>query len=607
MGLAARLSRRPHYLWDLRPYFRQCWLRLVLGSVAGIAMNTAIVLPPIMLGRAIDAVRAVERGDAQMGAVGVAVAMLILGTLATEGPRVLKRWWLQSGNARIRAGIRADALRGVLEWPMGQLHSTPTGDLLSRIIGDVEVLGVGVREFTVEAWDTVLFSISLVTALFVYDARLSALALPAVPAALVLAHYTRRAVAGRTTEAREASASLTAALEEHLLGVRVLRLFGRAPAAVARVKALSHRVSETKVAQSRLEALLGPLYQALIGVGVVIVIWRGGARVVDGAMTLGAFVAYLELYLRFVNRGFRLPQLVNSIQRGGAAYERIGPLLMGGTGRTPVVSRPDSPGVRLADVVMRYPGATANALDGVSLDVPTGTLLAVTGAVGSGKSALARVLVGLYGVERGDVSAGSVGATGYLPQEPLLFSGTIAENVALQFTSPPDPERVARAVGVAALDLADFPDRLATQIGERGVRVSGGQRQRIGLARAVAATDHPPRLLVLDDPFSAVDVETEVRIVRALRETFGPAAPVAARATIVLCSHRLAAFPLADQVVVLEKGRVAERGPHAALLEADGLYARIYRAQSVTAAGSVGGASDMSGALSAPPRGSGGP
>src|SRR5687768_1723880 len=152
------------YLWHLRPYFRQVSGALVLGSLAGIVMNTAVILPAILLGNAIDKALALDRGEATPGEMTLAALLLIGGTLATEGPRVFKRWWLITANARIRANLRADALRGALSRPIADLHRTSIGDQMARIVGDVEVLGVGVREFTIETWDTVLFSLSFLVA-----------------------------------------------------------------------------------------------------------------------------------------------------------------------------------------------------------------------------------------------------------------------------------------------------------------------------------------------------------------------------------------------------------------------------------------------------------
>src|SRR5882672_1409663 len=248
------------FLWEMRPYFRQVAGQLVLGSLAGIVMNTAVVLPAILLGRAIDRVLALERGDATAADVGWAALAFVAGTLLTEMPRISKRWWLMTANARIRANVRADAFRGVLGWPMARLNTTPIGDLMARIVGDVEVLGVGVREFTIEIWDTVLFSLSFVVALLVFDPALTLQALIPVPCAMILAHATGRWVTRRTTSAREANADLTSALQEHLAGVRVLRLFGRASASVDRVAQLSKRFAERNLSVFRLKGGLQPVY-----------------------------------------------------------------------------------------------------------------------------------------------------------------------------------------------------------------------------------------------------------------------------------------------------------------------------------------------------------
>jgi len=603
-----------HYLWELRPYFRHTAGELLLGSICGILMNTMIVLPAVMLGRAIDTTLAFDKGQASLHDVAWAALAYLLGALATQIPRLGKRWWLMTANARIRANLRADALRGVLNWPMERLHTSPIGDLMSRIVGDVDVLGVGLNEFTVETWDTLLYSLSFVVTMFLYDPRLSALALLPTPFAMLLAQAVGRWMRRRTTAAREANAALTSTLQERLAGIRVLKLFGRTQSSAGQVETRSRRLADANLAVVRLREGLKPVYSTLMVAGVVLAVGMGGQRVIAGAMTLGAFVGYVQLFLQFTGRAYRIPQMFNSIQSGGAAYARLKPLLapaLSVQGEPPFASyvpgwvvglnqplpvpprieeRPLS--VQLKSVTFRYPGAAKPALQDVSLEIPAGSFVAVTGPVGCGKSALLRAILGLYPLEAGAITINGqsfeqipgeerTNRIGYLPQDPYLFSGSIRENITFGVDYADNDQRVAATARTAILetDLQTFPIGVETQIGELGVRVSGGQRQRIALARSLAATSVSPGLLLLDDPFSAVDLDTEAQLITSLRQVFGRHAPPQRRATILLSSHRLAAFPLADTIIVLDQGRIIESGPHAELMAAGGLYAHIFQAQ----------------------------
>jgi ATP-binding cassette subfamily B protein len=603
-----------HYLWELRPYFRHVAGELLLGSMCGILMNTMVVLPAILLGRAIDVALAFEKGQASLQTVAWAALAFFGGTLATQVPRLGKRWWLITANGRIAANLRTDALRGVLGWPMERLHSTPIGDLMSRMIGDVEVLGVGIREFVIETWDTLLFSLSLVVAMFIYDARLSVLALLSTPFAMLLAQAVGRWVRSRTTTAREENATLTNTLQEQLLGIRVLKLFGRTDYASDQVDAQSQALADANLAVVRLREGLKPVYPTLMFAGVALVVALGGQRVVRGAMSVGAFIAYMELFRRFTTRAYRIPQMFNSIQAGGAAYARLTPLLAPALnvqgeprfasympGRVAGLDYPlptppelgEHPlSVELQSVVFRYPNAAQPAVQNVSLEIQAGSFVAVTGPVGSGKSALLRAILGIYPLEAGyilldgrtleQIPADERAARiGYLPQDPYLFSGSIYENIAFGENDVSLAARITNTAHVAALesDLQSFPKGIDTQIGELGVRVSGGQRQRIALARSLASSHISPGLLLLDDPFSAVDLDTEAQLIASLRKSFGRTAPRGRQATIILSSHRLAAFPLADQVIVLDQGHIVEIGAHETLMSAGGLYARIYQAQ----------------------------
>ena len=600
---------RPRLLAPLRPYLRQVAGLLVVGSVAGIVMNIAVVLPAVLLGRAVDTVLAYARDEVPFGDVTRAVVLLVAGTVATEVPRIGKRYWLGVARARVRASLRADAVRGVLDWPADRLHRTAVGDVIARVLGDVEVIGTGVGEIIVETWDTVLFSLALVVAMVLYDPSLSLWALAPVPAALTLARLTGAQVARRTLAARQADTALTQMVQEGLTGVRLLTVFGRREHYAERVGMLARQRARAELAATRLDAALAPVYSTVVTAGVVLVVWMGGNRAAAGPLTAGGFVAFLQLFIRFTGRAHRIPLMVNRLQSAAAAFSRVAPLLAAPPAPTgfrssfrgnridaPAVPadppiRPDRPAhVRLEDVSFTYPGGSTVALAGISLDIGPGTLVGVTGPVAAGKSALARLILGLYEPSGGRVRVDGQqphtwtppqrAGVGFVAQDYPAFSATVAENIVLTHTGG-DGLRVTEAVQVTDLgaDLAAMPAGLATEVGALGVRVSGGQRQRIALARALAAPTGRRRLLVLDDPFSAVDLATEARIIAALRQAVGPDAAPQHRATIVLCSTRLAAFPEADQIVVLDSGRIAERGRHDDLLNAGGLYARIFHAQ----------------------------
>ena len=311
----------------MRPYARQVAGLLSVGSLCGVLMNTAVVLPAILLGHAVDVVLAHDRGEADAAAVTRAVLLLVAGTLATELPRIGKRYSLGVARNRIRANVRADAVRGVLSWPADTLHRTSVGEVLARVVGDVEVLGRGVGEVIVETWDTLLFSLALAVAMLVYDPTLGLLALAPVPAAIVLAKAVGARVSRRTLRAREANAAVTACAQEGLIGLRQLRAAGRGGAYTARLRALADRQADAELAAARLDATLAPVYALLVTGGVVAIIWLGGLRVVAGELSVGDLVALLGLFARFTGRAHRIPQMVNRVQAAGAAYTRLVPLL----------------------------------------------------------------------------------------------------------------------------------------------------------------------------------------------------------------------------------------------------------------------------------------
>jgi ATP-binding cassette subfamily B multidrug efflux pump len=603
---------KPHYLWEMRAYYRQVGGEVLLGSLCGVVANAAASLPAILLGKAIDTVLAFDQGQADLKTVTLSALAFLGGSLLTELPRIGRRWWVRTAAARIRSNLRADLMRGILGLPMEKLHGMAVGDLMARVIGDVDVVGQAIRMFMVDVWDTVLFSITLIVTMAIYDSNLTLLALAPAPFALLLSQLVGNRVRRRTGAARAANSRLTAALQENLAGIRVLRLFGRSQASLDQIRELSQSQQDANLAVVRLRDGMAPVYTTLLLVGIGLIIAVGGEQVIAGVMTVGSFVAFTQMFLRFSSRSNRLPRLVNNIQSGAAAYDRLRPWL---AEALPVQGEPkqasfdpwrimaedalpaaeptlthQAPSISLRKVSFYYPHTHNPVLRGIDLEIAAGEFVAVTGPVGCGKSALMHIILGEYPVRRGEVLWGDrnieripleerAARIGYLAQDAYLFSGSVAENIAFDRTQMDIQTSVQRAA--LGPDLETFPQGIDTQIGEQGMRVSGGQRQRIALARALAESPHArPDLLLLDDPFSAVDLQTEQQIIRALRLAYGPRAPLEKRATIILASHRLLTFPLADRVVVLNNGRIVETGGHVELLAAGGLYAQIFNAQS---------------------------
>jgi ATP-binding cassette subfamily B multidrug efflux pump len=338
----------------------------------------------------------------------------------------------------------------------------------------------------------------------------------------------------------------------------------------------------------RSRGTLTPLFAMLGGAGTLIVLWAGGREVIAGRLSVGGLVAFNAYLVLLSWPTIALGWIIGIWQRGLAAWIRVRELLS----TAPRIA--DPPGQAGAEVALGAPSIEVRdlsvvvdgrrLLDGVSFSLPAGATLAIVGPTGAGKTTLVDAIVRLQEVAPGTVVVGGHdvtriplatlrGRVGYAPQDAFLFSATVAENIGFGIHDPgPDaPERIRQAAEAAGLapDIASLPDGYDTMVGERGITLSGGQRQRVALARALAAE---PKILILDDSLSSVDAQTEREILTRLR-------PILAGRTSILISHRVAAVKDADQILVLDGGRVAEIGTHGALLEKGGVYASLYREQ----------------------------
>jgi ABC-type multidrug transport system fused ATPase/permease subunit len=555
----------------LRPYRGGAVLSIVL---AGTAMVGTAALP-WLIGRAIDEI---DGGDRH------ALKLLCVGLVAAGLVRLVFSVWRRIVSGRVSLAVEYDLrnhLYGHLQsLELGFFDRQQTGQLMSRATVDLQsirfFLGYGLV-WIAQAGLTILFAAA---AMFAKDPTLAALSLTPVPFVVaVAARYGRRSRPA-LQEVQQRIAELTAEAEENISGVRVVKAFAAEPRQLERFREAVRRVFDQAMFSNRLSAFYQPFIGFLPNLGLAVILVVGGRRVINGALTPGDFAAFYTYLLMLISPMRTLGIALSFAQRATASGARLFQLL----DREPqLVSPPDaqplpagSGRVELRNVSFEYEDGPPILRD-IDLEVEGGTTVALVGGTGSGKSTLVSLLSRQYDVTAGSVRIDGVDVreleTGSLRREigvvtddPFLFSASVHDNLAY---GRPDATReeveLAAERAQAAGFIAELPDGYDTVVGERGLTLSGGQRQRIAIARALV-TD--PRILVLDDATSSVDASTEQAIKLALREA------MQGRTTFVI-AHRLSTIALADDIVVLEVGGIAARGPHEALLRESELYAEI--------------------------------
>ncbi len=555
----------------LKPYTRGAVISLVLAALA----MAATVAIPWLTGRAVDAITRGDRAELQRMVALIGGIALVRVSLS-----VARR--LVAG--RVSLGVEVD-LRNLVyahlqSLELGYFATTQTGQLMSRATVDLQsvrfFLGYGLV-FIVQSALTILLAAA---AMLVLQPGLGALALLPVPfVVLVAARFGRRSRPS-LLEVQQRIAELTADVEENVSGVRVVKAFAAEPRRLERFRGSVTRVFDQSMHATRLRAFYNPFIGFLPNLGLAVILLVGGRQVVEGSLSLGDFTAFYAYLLMLIAPMRQLGIALGLAQRATASGERLFELL----DREPRLAAPADAAplpagrgrVELREVTFAYEGAPPSLRD-VSLVVEEGTTVALVGGTGSGKSTLVRLIARLYDptsgsvlVDGADVRAVDLAALrrsiAVVDDDPFLFSATVAENIAYGRPRAArwEIERAAERAQAAGF-VAELPDGYDTRVGERGFTLSGGQRQRLAIARALLVD---PRILVLDDATSSVDATTEQAIKLALREV------MAGRTTFVI-AHRLSTIALADDIVVLEAGRVAARGSHALLLERSPLYAEI--------------------------------
>ncbi len=556
----------------LRPYRKQLWGSLIF---AWAAMGMTVLIP-WLIGRAVNAIQDHDKPEL------LPLALAILGaSILRLGMTVVRRLVAGKVSLGVEFDLRQTFYQHLQRLELGFFDTQQTGQLMSRATVDLQAirffLGYGLIFITQN-----LLTITLASAVMIaINPLLALIALIPAPFVIYAASRYNRVSRPALQEVQQRIGELTAEAEENVSGIRIVKAFAREEHQLHRFQRAVARVFDQSIYSTKLQAFFSPLIGLLPQIGVALVLLIGGREVIAGSLSLGDFTAFYTYVVMLAGPMRMLGVAMGMAQRAIAAGNRMFEII----DREPAIqSPPGAPAlpagggaVALTDVTLTYPGAGAPSLHEIGLEVEAGKTIALVGPSGAGKTSLVALIARLYDPDRGtvevdgaDVREIDVGSLrreiAFVADDSFLFTASVAENIAYA-RADASLEEVEEAARRAQADgfIRELPDGYETRVGERGLTLSGGQRQRVAIARALLAD---PRILILDDATSSVDATTESAIKAGLREA------MAGRTTFII-AHRLSTVALADEIVVLDGGRIVNRGTHAELMEGCGFYREI--------------------------------
>jgi ATP-binding cassette subfamily B multidrug efflux pump len=573
-------------LYLIKPYFEENRLKIFTGLSSLIIVDLLQLCIPIIIKWAVDALTALQINGVKLwiyAAYMVGIALLI------GGFRYVWRRCLLGTSRRIEEGLRNRLLKHVQTLSAAYFDHMKTGDLMAHATNDIQQIRMASGMGMVALNDALVMGTAAIGFMLYINVRLTLLVLIPMPFIVLGARFFSRKMHRRYQAVQAAFSDLTEIMRERFAGIRVIKAHNREQEEAARVRAVSKSYIDKNISLAKIIGSFFPMMLFFSNLSLAIVLYFGGRQTILMTITPGDFVAFISYLGLLTWPMMALGWVTNLIQRGRASLDRINLIL---ETRPAVRDRQDARpvarsrgGIVFENVSFAY-GPDGNrrhtaVLSKIDLSIAPGRILGLVGPPGSGKTTLLSLIPRLY-----DTTGGRVLLDGrdirslkipdlrsniaFMPQEPFLFAGTIAENIAFGNPSASKPQLEKAAEDAALLDtIRSFPRGFETIVGEKGIILSGGQKQRIALARCLL---QDTAVLVLDDPISHVDLTTGTQIIRIIKKTAGSR-------TIFIVSHRLSAVRFADHIITLEEGRIVESGAHEDLLESNQYYAKTFRMQ----------------------------